>query len=838
MPFYAFHLDVPVPPDVVAERVRVAVGQVPTFWQSMKSSWRGPRPSGRPFLGEVTGRSFHIRRDIQYRNSFLPLIRGTIVPSPNGSRVNVFMFMHPAAFIFVLVWFGFLGTAEWRLLDANIARSYVPVAMMVFGLVLSLGGFFFEALKVMPLLSEAVFNTAIVAVPARDPESLLREKTAAPQLESSARATVAGVIVALALVAGMALLNLYEHHLRSCPAFAAAVDLVSRSTAAKSALGEPIKTGLAVRGLVRENGVAGYAILAIPMSGPIGKGIFYAVANRVLGGWTIERAVLQRGGDSQLAERIDLSPPTQRDRFDYPAPGRVYLLPLDDAAAADIKELPAYYKVRLGLDVALLPIQQLGQDTVDAKRNQLLAERALDSIEQAHEEIAGELDSEILGVTSQDLNIQTSGWTFATNYRRGRFGIMSTARLHGLPWYAGKNAEVYAVRVRKMTTKNLALLHYPLDLSPDSTSVLATSAGTTKDVDEMGESFVGARGVSSFVTDEPCVTIIQGPSGKQSWRLNCISDPPGDSRFEMFETYPAIPLFVMSRADFSFAGQPSFPFVRKYRPQDDRSLSFGIGAMDSFDIYPVGDSQTFAAMELLLADGGRVHYRRISPGTGYDDAKLRAGSYFGSPFSLSSIAWNGHGWDLDTVGGWTYQFPSSGPDRTWQQSALIGIHSSSGQTFAVQRSDSADLRELRAPDGETIEFTFDEKHRVTSGKSSSGRSVSYEYDAPGRLAHVHDPQNGDEFYEYDPVNRLTSVSDAQRRPLLVNRYGYLGEIQSQTLADGSQLLYETGYDESHRMDYFKLTLPNGYTIEWNLTRNGLTRSWPQAPRSLGTAINH
>jgi len=263
---------------------------------------------------------------------------------------------------------------------------------------------------------------------------------------------------------------------------------------------------------------------------------------------------------------------------------------------------------RLGLDVAVLPVQQLSSDTVDAKRKQLLAERALDSIEQSHEEIAEELDSVILGITTQDLNIQTSGWTFATNYRRGRFGIISTARLHGLPWYAGTNPEVFAVRVRKMTTKNLALLHYPLDLSPDATSVLARSAFTTKDVDEMGESFGGALGVSSFVGDEPCVTIIQGPGRKQSWRLNCISDPPGDPRFEMFETYPAIPLFVMSRADFSFAGQPSFPFIRKYRPQDDRSLAFGIGATDSFDIYPVGDSQTFSAMELILADGGRVHY--------------------------------------------------------------------------------------------------------------------------------------------------------------------------------------------------------------------------------------
>src|SRR5580692_8908617 len=103
MPFYAFHLDVPVPPDVVAERVRVAVGKVPTFWESAKSSWKGPRQSGFPFLGTVKGRSFSIRRDIQYRNSFLPLIRGKIVPTPNGSRVNVFMFMHPLSLIFMLV---------------------------------------------------------------------------------------------------------------------------------------------------------------------------------------------------------------------------------------------------------------------------------------------------------------------------------------------------------------------------------------------------------------------------------------------------------------------------------------------------------------------------------------------------------------------------------------------------------------------------------------------------------------------------------------------------------------------------------------------------------------
>lgn len=816
----------------------MAVGETPTFWQSMKSSWRGPRPSGRPFLGKVEGRSFRIRRDIHYRNSFLPLIRGRIAATPNGSRVSVVMFMHPAVLIFMLGWFGMLVSVEWRLLNANIARSYLPVTMMVFGLVMSLGGFFYEALKVMPLLSEAVFNPAIVAVPQPDPESLLRERTAPPGVESSARATIAAVSVALVLVAGGALLNLYEHRLRSCPAFASAVDLVSRSTAVKDALGEPIKPGIAVRGLVHEDRASGYAILSIPITGSRSKGILYVIANRMAGGWDIERAVLQAGADPRLSERIDISPPTQREPFDYPAPGGVYLLPLDDAAATDVKDLPMYYKARLGLDVALLPVQQLGSEIVDTKAKQVVAEKALDSIEQNHHEIVDDLDSVILGVTSQDLNIQTSGWTFTTNYRRGRFGIISTARLHGLTWFAGRNPEVFLVRVRKMVTKNLALLHYPLFLSPDVSSALATSTFTTTDVDEMGEAFAGALGNRFSVSSEPCVTITQGPGEKQSWRLDCVSDPPGDPRFEMFETYPGVPLFVMSRADFSFSGLPSFPFVRKYRPQDDRSRTFGIGATDSFDIYPVGDSQTFSAMELILADGARVHYNRVSPGTGLADARLRAGSYMGNPFSLSSIAWNGNGWDLATIGGWTYQFPSSGPDRTSQQSALIAMRSSAGETFTLQRDGSGELQQLSAPDGESIEFKSDPMHRITSAKSSAGRTVSYEYDTGGRLSQVHDTQNGDEFYEYDAVNRLTSVLDAQHLPRLLNKYGYLGEIQSQTLADGRKLLYETGYDESHQLDYLKLTLPDGYSIEWRLTRNGLTRSWPQAPRSLDTNLNH
>jgi YD repeat-containing protein len=155
------------------------------------------------------------------------------------------------------------------------------------------------------------------------------------------------------------------------------------------------------------------------------------------------------------------------------------------------------------------------------------------------------------------------------------------------------------------------------------------------------------------------------------------------------------------------------------------------------------------------------------------------------------------------------------------------MHSASGKKFLIQRGNTGDLREVRSPGGGSIQFTCDSKDRITSAAESSGRTVQYEYDATGRLTHVRDSKNGDEFYEYDPANRMTSVLDGQHRPLLVNTYGYLGEIRSQTLADGGKLLYESGYDENHRLDDIKITLPNGYVIEWLLTRNGFVRSWPE-----------
>jgi YD repeat-containing protein len=695
--------------------------------------------------------------------------------------------------------------------------------MFIFGLALSIIGFFPEAVKAKGLLSAAVLNSAADTTqqPSVEPQPEV------PHFQKAlGRFLFVGVVLLVLSLAGA---EAYTKHLRGCPAFRTAMELASNSQEVKAVLGEPIQAGQFVRGRVQQNSEAGYALLSIPVRGPRAKGTLCVVANRVGNRWDLERVALWTGAQPN---KVDLSPPPQPEGFQYPAQGRVNLLPLDETAASSLKELPAYYKARLGLDVTLMPVLQLGRGTVDQARKQVIAEKALDFISRANKDISDHLDSVVLGVTSQDLNIQTSGWRFATNYRHGRFAIVSTARLHDMPWFAGTNPEVFGVRVRKMVTKNIALLHYPVELSSDSTSALAFAVFSGSDADEMGEDFLGQNGTwSSFATDDgPCVSITQGPGGRQSWRLGCVRDPPEDSSYETFENYTDISLFVMARTDFSLGGEYSLSFFRKYRSQDDRSRAFGIGANDSFDIFLAGDAKTFSYVELILADGGRIHFDRVSRGTDFANAKFRAGAYMGSPFSLSSLRWNGNGWSLATLNGWTYKFPSTTPERLPQQGAPVGIDVGSGHTFSIHRNSLGDLQRIQAPNGSWIEFSCDAVHRITLAKDSMGRAVQYEYDGAGRLTHVHDSKNGDQFYQYDRINRMTTVLDAKGHPLLVNTYGYLGEVTSHTLADRRRLLYEYGWDSNQRVTYLKFTDPQGYVIEWWRGPDGFTRSLPHLPK--------
>ena len=163
MPLYRFHIESSLPIQVAIERIHGLVRETPTFWASLKEQF-GPRPDNSPpFVGKVEGRTFHIRRDIRYRNSFLPRIHGQVAESQLGTRINITMNLHPLVTIFMLFWLGGVGLGGFAAAHMNPKHALIPFGMFIFGVALTLGGFFPEAFKARGLLEQSLTGAQQVA---------------------------------------------------------------------------------------------------------------------------------------------------------------------------------------------------------------------------------------------------------------------------------------------------------------------------------------------------------------------------------------------------------------------------------------------------------------------------------------------------------------------------------------------------------------------------------------------------------------------------------------------------------------------------------------------------
>ncbi|HJU68999.1 MAG TPA: hypothetical protein VJ650_12245 [Gemmatimonadaceae bacterium] len=115
---------------------------------------------GLPFEGEVNAAGFHISRAITHRNSFLPVIRGRVVSTAGGSRLEASLTLHTLVIGFLCVWGGLLvmiGAGMWaRMLESGTwgADALVPVGMLAFAWVITSVSFTVEARKARALLGE------------------------------------------------------------------------------------------------------------------------------------------------------------------------------------------------------------------------------------------------------------------------------------------------------------------------------------------------------------------------------------------------------------------------------------------------------------------------------------------------------------------------------------------------------------------------------------------------------------------------------------------------------------------------------------------------------------
>jgi len=114
-----------------------------------------------------------------------------------------------------------------------------------------------------------------------------------------------GCLSLLVLLAGLVALvgSIVIGAMRSSDAYGHAVAEARRSPEVAQALGTPLREGLFVSGSVDVKGPSGTASLAIPLSGPKGKGTVYVEATKSAGEWTYSTLVVRVDGTEG---RIDL----------------------------------------------------------------------------------------------------------------------------------------------------------------------------------------------------------------------------------------------------------------------------------------------------------------------------------------------------------------------------------------------------------------------------------------------------------------------------------------------------------------------------------------------------
>ena len=136
LPFENFVLHSPLSAEESCKRLTDIVGPVPFF--------RGKALN--KYQGKIAQNTFDITRSINYRNSFVPMIRGTIAPGEygRGSIIRISMKIDAAVSVFLLIWCGGVAFAGLALVSTLISGSQkfspaflIPIGMLAGGYIMA-----------------------------------------------------------------------------------------------------------------------------------------------------------------------------------------------------------------------------------------------------------------------------------------------------------------------------------------------------------------------------------------------------------------------------------------------------------------------------------------------------------------------------------------------------------------------------------------------------------------------------------------------------------------------------------------------------------------------------
>jgi RHS repeat-associated protein len=284
-------------------------------------------------------------------------------------------------------------------------------------------------------------------------------------------------------------------------------------------------------------------------------------------------------------------------------------------------------------------------------------------------------------------------------------------------------------------------------------------------------------------------------------------------------------LFVLEKTDLVLPDTIPILLNRAYRPGDSTSRAFGVGASHPYEMFLWSDNN-YQETDLILPDGSRIHYERVSPGTVWWDA-IYEHTESPSAFYKSQIYWNGTGWDLRLTDGTVFVFPEYSP--------LQSIRDRYGNELTVTRAFGVigNITQLTSPNGRWIQFTYGSGDRISQARDNSGRTVNYTYDSSGRLWKVTDVNGGVTEYLYDISHRMLSIKDPRGITYLNNEYDSNSRVIRQTQADSSVYEFDYTLNGSGKVTQTEITDPRGNVRQVTFNSDGYTLTDTVA---VGTAI--
>jgi len=263
-------------------------------------------------------------------------------------------------------------------------------------------------------------------------------------------------------------------------------------------------------------------------------------------------------------------------------------------------------------------------------------------------------------------------------------------------------------------------------------------------------------------------------------------------------------LFIYTKTDLKLEDVIPISLTRTYRQGDTVVRDFGIGTTTDYDIFLSGDDNSspegFTFQDLILADGGEIHFTRTSPCTGTNGFCQEGGSYtatstptdyYGATITLvpqggtycPGFPGSVYCWELTKKDGTVYVFPAPEGTTAPRSYALMGTYDRNGNALTFARDSKSNLTRITSPNGRWIQFTYDSGNRITGAQDNIGRTTSYTYDpVSGCLAQATDANGGTTYYTYDAQGDMLSIKNPNGVVYVQNQYDANDRVYLQTHA--------------------------------------------------------